>query len=153
MSDKDLTVWLRLRDDATSQLRKILPSLKRIGAAIGLAAAAGVALSVKSFIDFKTALNNVQAVSQATGAEMERFKQQALDMGAATKFSAQEAAEAQSFLAMAGLSVQQSLDALPGTLQLAAAGNLDLRARDGYRDRCHERATDSACLISGASTT
>ena len=68
----------------------------------------------------------MKAVSQATGAEMALFKQQALDMGSATKFSALEAAEAQSFLAMAGLSVQESLAALPGTLQLAAAGQLDL---------------------------
>ena len=72
---------------------------------------------------------------------MALFEQQALDMGASTKFSAQEAADAQSFLAMAGLSVQQSLAALPGTLQLAAAGQMDLaRAADittnvmsGYR--------------------
>ena len=141
MNDKDLTLWLRLRDDASKSLRSLLPSLKQIGTAVGIAAAAGVALSVNSFVDFQAALNNVQAVSQATGAEMERFKAQALEMGAATKFSAQEAAEAQGFLAMAGLSVEQSLAALPDMLQLAAAGNLDLaRATDiatdvmsGYR--------------------
>ena len=126
MSDKDLTLWLRLRDEASAGLKALLPSLKQIGLAVGLAAAAGVALSIGSFTDFQTSLNNVKAVSQATAAEMALFEQQALDMGASTKFSAQEAADAQAFLAMAGLSVQESLAALPGTLQLAAAGQLDL---------------------------
>ena len=141
VNDKDLTLWLRLRDDASKQLRGLLPSLKQIGLAVGLAAAAGVALSVSSFVDFQTSLNNVKAVSQATAVEMALFEQQALDMGASTKFSANEAAQAQAFLAMAGLSVQESLAALPGTLQLAAAGQMDLaRAADittnvmsGYR--------------------
>ena len=128
MTDKDLTLWLRLRDDASKQLRSLLPSLKQVGLAVGVAAAAGVALSISSFTDFQTALNNVKAVSQATAAEMALFETQALQMGASTKFSAQEAAEAQAFLAMAGLSVQEALAALPGTLQLAAAGQLDLAA-------------------------
>ena len=126
MGDKDLTLWLKLRDEASGALKGLLPSLKQVGLAVGVAAAAGVALSISSFTDFKTSLNNVKAVSQATVTEMALFEQQALDMGASTKFSAQEAADAQAFLAMAGLSVQQSLAALPGTLQLAAAGQMDL---------------------------
>ena len=128
MGDKDLTLWLKLRDEASGALKGLLPSLKQVGLAVGVAAAAGVALSISSFTDFQTSLNNVKAVSQATVAEMALFEQQALDMGASTKFSAQEAADAQAFLAMAGLSVQQSLAALPGTLQLAAAGQMDLAA-------------------------
>ena len=75
---------------------------------------------------FQTNLNQVQAVAQATGAQMEILETQALDMGASTKFSASEAAEAQAFLAMAGMSVDQTIGALPATLALAAAGNLDL---------------------------
>ena len=126
MGDKDLTIWLRLRDDASKSLKALLPSLKQVGLAVGVAAAAGTALSISAFTDFQTALNNVKAMSQATAAEMALFEQQALDMGASTKFSAQEVAEAQSFLAKAGLSVQDALVALPGTLELAAAGQLDL---------------------------
>ena len=71
-------------------------------------------------------MNKVKAVSQATTAQMVLMKDQALAMGSATKFSAKEAADAQGFLAMAGLSVNDVMAALPGTLELAAAGNLDL---------------------------
>ena len=95
-------------------------------AALSRAVGAAVSAPTQAFLGFQEALNNVAAVSGATSAEMGSLRQIALDMGASTKFSAQEAAEAQSFLAMAGLSVRETMDALPGTLQLAAAGNLDL---------------------------
>ena len=52
MGDKDLTLWLRLRDDASKSLQSLLPSLKQVGLAVGIAAAAGVALSISSFVDF-----------------------------------------------------------------------------------------------------
>ena len=62
---------------------------------------------------------------------MGQLRQQAFDLGTSTKFSATEAAQAQFFLAQAGLSVKNVMDALPGVLQLATAGNLDLaRAAD-----------------------
>ena len=160
MGDKDLTLWLKLRDEASGALKGLLPSLKQVGLAVGVAAAAGVALSISSFTDFQTSLNNVKAVSQATVTEMALFEQQALDMGASTKFSAQEAADAQAFLAMAGLSVQQSLAALPGTLQLAAAGQMDLaKAADlttnvmsGYRLAVGDIPRINDLLASTAST-
>ena len=160
MGDKDLTLWLRLRDDATKGLKALLPSLKQVGFAVGVAAAAGTALSIASFNNFQTSLNNVKAVSQATVVEMALFEAQALSMGASTKFSAQEAADAQAFLAMAGLSVQQSLAALPGTLQLAAAGQLDLaRAADlttnvmsGYRMSVSDIPRINDVLASTAAT-
>ena len=71
-------------------------------------------------------MNQVKAVSGASADEMLRLKNLALEMGSTTKFSAKEAADAMGFLAMAGLSVHEVTAALPGTLELAAAGNIAL---------------------------
>jgi len=89
------------------------------------------AAATKMGMDFEAAMSKVQALSGATAEEMAKLEKQAREMGAATVFSASEAAEAQAFLAMAGYDVAQIMDSLPGLLDLAAAGQLDLgRAAD-----------------------
>jgi len=89
------------------------------------------AAAAKMGMDFEAAMSKVQALSGATAEEMAKLEKQAREMGAATVFSASEAAEAQAFLAMAGYDVAQIMDSLPGLLDLAAAGQLDLgRAAD-----------------------
>ncbi len=95
------------------------------GAMAGVVLAVGTK-AVGAFTDFQASQNQVKAVTRATASEMERMKGIALEMGASTKFSAKEASDATSFLAMAGLSVGEVMKALPGTLQLASAGNLEL---------------------------
>lgn len=76
--------------------------------------------------DFEAGMNKVQALSGATGEELAAMRDLAKDLGSSTQFSASEAAEAMSFLAMAGFDAQQTMEALPGVLNLAAAGGLDL---------------------------
>jgi TP901 family phage tail tape measure protein len=91
--------------------------------------------------EFEKSMNKVKAISGATGSDFEALKQQAKDLGRTTGWSASQAAEAMSFLAMAGFKTTEILGAMPGTLNLATAGNLDLaRAADissniltGYR--------------------
>ena len=64
-------------------------------------------------------------------ANFKKLGEAAKILGAQTKFSAQEAAEGQLFLARAGFSLKQIVDALPATLNLAAAASIDLgRAAD-----------------------
>ena len=75
---------------------------------------------------FEETLATVRAVTQATEADFGRLSQAARDLGATTRFSAQEAGEAELFLARAGFDVNQTLAALPATLNLAAAGQLGL---------------------------
>jgi len=88
-------------------------------------------VAAKTGMEFEAAMSKVQALSGATAEEMAKLEKQAREMGAATVFSASEAAEAQAFLAMAGYDVAQIMDSLPGLLNLAAAGQLDLgRAAD-----------------------
>lgn len=93
----------------------------------GAAVAAGAGLAVKAYADFDRELSNVRAVSGATAGEMDRLREAALQAGADTKFSASQAAQAQAELAKVGISTADILGgALRGSLDLAAAGNLDL---------------------------
>jgi len=76
--------------------------------------------------DFEAAMNQVAAVSGASSEQLEAFKRQAKDLGATTQFSASQAADAMNFLAVAGLKADDVMGALPATLQLAAAAQVDL---------------------------
>jgi len=80
---------------------------------------------------FESTMKRVQAVSQANSAQFQKLQAAAREMGATTKFSATEAAEGLEFLSMAGFQATQSIEALPGVLQLAAASGVELgRAAD-----------------------
>ena len=84
------------------------------------------ALAIRSATNFQDAMNKVGAITRASAEDMEKLKVAARDAGKTTQFSATQSADAMSFLAMAGLDVNQTIEALPGTLQLAAAGGMDL---------------------------
>ena len=89
-------------------------------AAVGITAlgAAGVVASTR----FEKAISGVGAVANATAGELESLRQAALDAGAATAFSASEAAQAEAELAKAGVSTTDILGGgLRGALDLAAA--------------------------------
>ena len=86
------------------------------------------ALAAKSFLSFERGMNKVAAVSGATEAEMAELTAIAKDLGATTSFSAAQAAEGLGFLAQAGFDATEAGRALPGVLQLAAAGGIELAA-------------------------
>lgn len=88
---------------------------------VGISAAA---LKVGS--DFEAGMSKVSAITGATGEDFEKLKNQAKELGASTKFSANEAAEAMTYLGMAGMSTEQIMAAMPGMLDLAAASGTDL---------------------------
>ena len=91
-----------------------------------LALAVAPAFAFREMLAFSEAINNVKAVSGATGKEFEKLKKQAQDLGRTTRFSATQAAQGQAFLAKAGFESKKIFDAMPDTLNLAAAANLDL---------------------------
>tara|TARA_R110001592_G_scaffold68626_1_gene210252 strand:+ start:7735 stop:10995 length:3261 start_codon:yes stop_codon:yes gene_type:complete len=81
--------------------------------------------------NFEAAMKNVEAITSATGAELESLSDIAKEMGKTTVFSASQAADAMAFLGMAGFETKEIIAALPDVLSLAAAGGLDLaRAAD-----------------------
>lgn len=77
-------------------------------------------------MSFETSMSKVQALSGASGSEMEQLSAKAQEMGEATQFSASQCADALGYMALAGWDTQQMLDGLPGVLNLAAAGQMDL---------------------------
>ena len=83
-------------------------------------------MAFKSAGDFEQSMNVMAQVTGATAGEMATLQQQALDLGATTAFSAGEAAQAMLELGKAGLGPAEIGDAIAGTMDLAAAGNLDL---------------------------
>ena len=82
--------------------------------------AAGTA-AVKTASDFDSAMSKVAAVSGATGDDLQDLRDKAREMGAKTKFSASEAAEAMNYMAMAGWKTGDMLDGIEGIMNLAAA--------------------------------
>ncbi len=85
----------------------------------------GVA-SVKTAADFESAMSKVAAVSGASAGEIEALSKKAREMGASTKFSASEAAEAMNYMAMAGWKTEDMLGGIEGVMNLAAASGEDL---------------------------
>ncbi|AEE92515.1 conserved protein of unknown function [Tepidanaerobacter acetatoxydans Re1] len=89
-----------------------------------LAALGGVAVKVGS--DFEAGMSEVAAISGATGEDLKKLEEKAKEMGATTKFSASESAEALKYMSMAGWDTTQMLDGLEGVMMLAAASGEDL---------------------------
>lgn len=103
-------------------------NLDRVGKAsilMGAGVLAGVGFAVKSFMDFDSAMSEVQASTHETAGNMELLREAAIGAGADTAFSAVEAAKGIDELAKAGVSTAEILSGgLTGALSLAAAGSL-----------------------------
>lgn len=82
------------------------------------------AISVGS--SFEKAMSEVSAISGATGDELNELTEKAEEMGATTKFSATESAEAFTYMAMAGWKTEDMLLGIEGIMNLAAASGEDL---------------------------
>ncbi len=82
--------------------------------------------SANDFKGFERTLNTTQAVAQLTADEMEKIKQSSLELGQSTIFNAQDVANSYLELSKAGFTAEQSLKAMPGLLNLAAAAGSDL---------------------------
>lgn len=94
---------------------------------LGGAMLAAAAVAVVTAAKFDKQMSEVGAVAGATAEEFGQLRQAALDAGAATAFSASQAAEAEAELAKAGVKTSDILGgALTGALALASAGTLDL---------------------------
>ena len=88
---------------------------------VGLGTAA-----IKTAADFDSAMSEVSAISGTTGADFELLRDKAAEMGAKTKFSASESAEAMKYMAMAGWKTEDMLEGIEGIMNLAAASGENL---------------------------
>lgn len=117
-------------DKVSRKLKKIGKGMREVGTQITTRVtlpivAAGTA-SLIAGAKFEKAMNQVKALTGATGKEFNKLSMQAKKLGATTQFSASESADAMGFLAKAGFKADKILKALPSTLRLAAAANLDM---------------------------
>lgn len=115
-------------DAATAPISALASAAKNpvVQGASLIGASFGVAESVNSFQDFEAMMSQVKAISGATGQAFDDLTAKAQEMGATTKFTATESAEAFNYMAMAGWKPQQMIDGISGIMSLAAASGEDL---------------------------
>lgn len=127
-SSKTWNVTMKAIDLVTAPVRGIINILKspffQIGAVLGVSI--GLKDTIEVYKNFEAAMSKVQAVSGATEAQLRELNAKAKEMGATTKFTAQESAEAFNYMAMAGWKTEDMLNGIEGILSLAAASGEDL---------------------------
>lgn len=84
------------------------------------------ALTLNTAGDFEKAMNAVKAATEATGPQFTALRNLAIDLGSTTAFSAAEAAAGMNELATAGFDTAEIMAALPGVLDMAAAGTVSI---------------------------
>lgn len=122
------TATMSIVDAATAPMGAVLNAAKNPIAqgATFLGVSAGLADTVNTYKGFESMMSQVQAISGATGKEFDDLTAKAQEMGATTKFTATEAAQAFNYMAMAGWKPQQMIDGISGIMSLAAASGEDL---------------------------
>lgn len=127
---KDLDTFLDRTKSGNERIQALGSTITTVGTTltktitvplIGLGTAATVTAA-----NFEEGMSKVEAISGATSKEMELLTNKAKEMGAKTKFSANEASEALSYMAMAGWKTTDMLDGLEGIMDLAAASGENL---------------------------
>lgn len=121
-------VTLKAVDYATAPIRGVINLLKnpilQAGAVLGVSV--GLADTINTYKDFEAAMSQVQAISGSAQSDLTRLTAKAKEMGATTKFTAAESAEAFNYMAMAGWNAEQMMGGIEGILNLAAASGEDL---------------------------
>lgn len=157
MADRELRGRVTVQDrGASATIRKVTADTQRLGTSatkttasvrglgggFGILKTAIAGLGFATFLrelkeavgtiaEFGAQMSKVAAVSGATGETLTSLTDTAKELGATTVFSATEAAEGMEFLARAGFSANEVIEAIPATLDLAASGALELgRAAD-----------------------
>ncbi|MCK5139038.1 MAG: phage tail tape measure protein, partial [Thermodesulfovibrionia bacterium] len=95
-------------------------------ALVGVAAAALAIPIIRTGAQFEQTMTVVKGVMRATEREFTSLTAVAKQMGETTEFTASQAAEGLKFMGMAGFTAAQAIQALPGVLDLATAGQIDL---------------------------
>lgn len=138
------------------------------GTQAGLAAVAGAAAAVGSAFaastklaaDFEVTMKAVQGIVRATPPELKALEASARDLGATTRFTATQVAEAEEFLARAGFEVGQIIGSLPAVLNIATAAQMDLGTSADIVSNIMQafalnasEASSAADILVGATTT
>lgn len=117
---------LNTMSSSAQSAKRSLTDIQNASLAVGAAVVAGMGTTVAVAANFEKAMSRVKAVSGATDEQFLALKDAAMEMGKTTQFSSTQAAEALTYLSMAGFEVEDQINALPAVLNAAAAGNIDL---------------------------
>ena len=109
-----------------AKMKQNLQTARNWGAVVAGAGAVFAGLATKTFADFESQMSRVSAITQTTGEDFEMLSKQARELGGTTAFTAKQAAEGMTFLGMAGFETDEIMQSLTGTLNLAAAANIEL---------------------------
>lgn len=128
LTSKAWKVTLKAVDLVTSPVRRVFGLLQSplVAAGVTISAGAGIADTIKTYADFEAAMSEVKAISGATSEEFAQLTEKANQMGAVTKFTASESAEAFKYMAQAGWDAKEMMDGIEGLMSLAAASGEDL---------------------------
>ena len=122
------TATVNVVDAVTAPVSKIAGVVKnplaQAGAALGVTV--GLGDTIDTYSDFEATMSKVQALSNATEQEMVQLTDKAKEMGAVTKYSGTESAEAFTYMAQAGWSTQSMIDGIGGIMSLAASDGIGL---------------------------
>lgn len=116
-------------EDFAKKLKESSGKIESAGKKVSVLSATTGALGLvglKTATDFEYAMSSVSAISGATGEEFNKLKEKAKEMGASTKFTATEAANAMYYMSLAGWKTEDMLNGLEGMMYLAAASGEDL---------------------------
>jgi TP901 family phage tail tape measure protein len=121
-----LFAGLRGAEDRVRAFGNAVQSVGGILAKIGVTAGAGFVLSGQKFADYESAMARVKAITNASAEEFALLGALAKKLGADTVFSAAQAAQAMGNFAQAGFSVQEIMQAVGPTLDLAATAQIEI---------------------------
>lgn len=128
-ASKDCNSVMQKIGETGEKLKSVGNTLTDVGkdvSKVSAVAVAGLGAAVKTTMDFDSQMSKVKAISGATDEEFTQLRDKAREMGASTKFSATEAAEAMEYMAMAGWKTEDMLEGIEGIMNLAAASGEDL---------------------------
>lgn len=121
--------------DVTDLTKKINDQMAKIGGMLSLGVTAPLTMmgtaALNTFTNFEQAMQNTFSVMGASQSEMEALRKKAEEMGATTRFSASQAADALYSLGSAGQNASQAMNSLDGVLRLAGATGSDLAFTSG----------------------
>lgn len=134
---KRFSIVISAIDKATGPLNKtrrkiagIGKSMQRTGRSMSMALSLPIlafgGFTIKAAAEFEQAMNRVRGITRANAEEFKLLNDQAKLLGRTTQFTASQAAGAMEELARAGFSVEQTLEALPAVLELAASSGVEL---------------------------
>ena len=118
--------WQRAGKDISKAGRSISNTGKSLTKTVTMPIVGIGTACVKAAADFEAGMSKVQSISGATGDEIKKLSDKALEMGKRTKFSNTEAADAFSYMAMAGWKTEDMLNGIEGVMYLAGATGEDL---------------------------